>query len=456
MRCRHAVAFVAGFVAVVVAAGTGAYAYWTATAAATGQVATRAVAISHIDFPALGSTLINTHETLSRTGSFTVTNTGELAGTATIAVAGSPAAFADALPVTVWPVGSPTACSPAATVPGAGAITTTWAAFSRSVELAAGAAQTFCARTTVDPATQRNAIASAGGSQTLTARLSATLSADGWTATAAATSDVATFVTREIYPLTDGIVPTGLSAWVRFAAADNSAMCLDVKSSGTVGADLISWTCDTYSNKTWQVAPVVPGDMTLVTLRPGHDPGSRLARTADGRETTAAAQPSSLSQQWYVQKVGDRRVQLVSALDGRCLTLRPTRNDTAQSVADCIEVSTKLDVVRAPMTATVAANGSSVEIGLGAIFNKHAVAVQRQQADGTWVTTSTSAVGVSTVTFNRDYTVWPGIFTDSQRTLAVGANTIRIVYAGTSDVIFAPFTVTRASNGAVAVTTGVG
>lgn len=439
-RRSRVVAFVASAAVAALALGGGAaYAFWTATATGTGTVTSPTVAVTHASFPTASATLINTHTTLTQSGSFTLTNTGTIAGAVTASVTGAPSAFASALPVTYWPG----AC---VATPPAGAVTTTWQSFSVSTTLAAGASQAYCVRTVINPATQRDAIATTTGTQTLTATITAQITASGWTNTAPTASNTATFTTQAIYKLAGDAVTPPKSTWLRLRSATATGVCLDVSGSGGAGTDLISYGCDTYANKSWQMIPVSGTDYTKVVLRPGHAPGTRIAQTATGTQIIAAVNAADVAQQWYVQRVSGTQIQLVSVMNGKCLTVRPTADTLPLSTADCNGANTKIDAARIPLSL-----GSSWVMGTGTfsyqnILNgtgANALVVQRLSG-GTWYNLGTT-VSSPPATATLSFPIVTSLGTDANRSLAIGDNTMRIVYSGTSDVAFGPFIVNRSS-----------
>lgn len=226
-------------VALVAGSAGAAFGYWVSTATATATATTASVAVSQTGFDGTGATYRG--DVLTSTGSFTVTNTGQTAGTASLAIAAtSGAAMAAAMPISVWQVASAASCTAATTVPG-GATTGTWASWQASgVALAPGVSTVFCVRTVVP---NRQAVATSTGAQSTTSTLTVTFDdAAGWVGTVSATG-TATRATELIYPPAVGgsanYVQPGLSNWFTLRSVGTS-LCLDVSGSGGTGTRAIS------------------------------------------------------------------------------------------------------------------------------------------------------------------------------------------------------------------------
>lgn len=261
----------------------------------------------------MDATLINTHTTLTKTGSFTVKNSGTASGTATASIT-SPDALALNLPLTVWPTSNVSTCTPTAVV-GAGSVTQTMASLTMpAVTLAADASQAYCARITVTPA-NRPTLQSTAGDQSAKATLNATLAAGGWTAQA--TAAIATQKTDDIYPLDATLVPAATSSrWFTITNPTIPTNCVDVTSSGGAGAAVITYQCSINANQRWKFV-LVDGSNSLVTIAPKHTPNVRLTATASG--TAVIQEPTSnVNPRWYLQKVTDTTWQIVSAETGKC------------------------------------------------------------------------------------------------------------------------------------------
>lgn len=427
MRTTRAriLAVIAGVLAFALLAGGGtAWAYWTATAQGTGQVTTPSVQISQTNFTALQATYINTHTRLTATGSFTVTNNGSVAGTATSRISAT-GTIAPQMPLSIWPAASAGVCTPSATIPGS-AVSGTWASAAvAGTPLAAGASQTFCVRTDV-PVAQRNTLATASGTATVAGTLNVSLAATGTGWTAAAAPATAHQTTQAIYPLDPVLAPATDSRWHAFRSAGNSNACLDVSSSGGPGTTVISGTCAvnaggyTGPSQFWQVIPVNESNRTLVTLRPRHAPATRLAVDGTRRQVTATASPTSTSQQWHVQRGPNSAVQFVSAVDGRCLSLPSTTGAGSLSTVDCTNPASVLVAPeRKPLDFT---SGALLGAGFHTLIvgprdSSARLTLQRQNALGGWsnVTTTTPSD--------------PNQIRFSTGLLALGTHTLRLVFA---------------------------
>lgn len=393
-RVRPLTVLVAAIAVCALSVGGGAaWAAWTASAQASGQSTTPSVAITQVAFGQLNETYINTHTRLTETGSFTLTNTGTAAGPVAASIT-APGSFAPLLPLRIWPVASTAACTAATTIPGTAA-SGTWASTTvPGVTLAGGASQVYCVRTTV-PLAQRQSLATASGAQTVTATLAASLTSSGWTAQAGATT---TQATAAIYPLSTDLPKTAQSSWYRLANSGDANACLDVANSGGAGALLISYVCTDNANQRFQIV-ALGADPSVVTLRPRHAPGTRVSVRADGTQELAAANSAALSQQWIVQtRAGSpTRYQLVSALDGRCLTVRAPWSDAAHTVVDCPLANVELIPTRDPLTFS----GGLILTGtfdVGPAVFAQPLSVQRLVGT-TWTTEATLAAGSRTVSF---------------------------------------------------------
>lgn len=347
-RSRRAklIAFVAGVMAVVgIGGSSAAYAYWTSSAAALGQVQTFSVKLSTDGFPSLSATYLNSN--LTSTGSFTVTNGGVFDGTLTLS-ASSADAFAAKYPVRIWPVDSASACTSTSTVPST-AVSGTWGSVSiaSGTNLAAGATQRYCARTSL-PLADRQTLASTAGSVTVQPQLQASLQSIGWTVNA--TQTVNTQKTVAIYPLTTNYYPADKSHFYMIRPGTDNGLCLDVEYGGGANSRVISYPCTGNANQSWQIVPVSAGDATYVTLRPRYQPDTRAAVGSDGTVRIQNTDAAALSQRWRVQYVeATARYQLVSDVDGRCLTM-PTTVGQQTSVTTCDQANVTVELVRQPLT----------------------------------------------------------------------------------------------------------
>lgn len=391
-------ALVAGVMAFFLLAGGGAaWAFWSATASGAGQANTLSVAVTQSNFDVLRATYTNATLRQTSTGSFTVTNTGEVAGVASTRITAT-GTVAPQMPIRMWPVSSAAQCTPAVAIP-ANAASGTWASTTiDGTPLAPGASQTFCVRTTI-PLAQRSALASTSGSVSVAGTLSVSLvgTGTGWTAAA---SGAATQRTEAIYPLdVSGLPPESESRWFVLRSAANANTCLDVAGSGGVGANVISYGCGAaaaQSNQFWQVIPVNSSDPSLVTLRPRHSPANRLAVDATNRQTLAAASPTALAQQWYVQRVSPTTIQFVSAVDGLCLAL-PGGTTATLTTVDCTNAASVVTAPqRIPLGITTGLLNTTLTFGQ---TSSGAQLTLQRLSGSTWLPVSTAPAGASSLTF---------------------------------------------------------
>ncbi|MFT3970352.1 MAG: ricin-type beta-trefoil lectin domain protein [Micropruina sp.] len=365
--------------------GTASWAYFTASATATGSLSTQSVTVTQTGFSGMDATYLPSK--LTDTGSFTVTNTGAVSGTATVTIA-APESWASGLPIRVWPT-SAGACS--VTDPPGSALSGTWAAPPAiAPTLNAGASVTYCVRTTIP---HWKTLTSAAGSQQANPVINVSLNAAGWVTTAASATHRQQ--TAGMYPLTTGFFDATLSRWFTVRANANTAYCLDVSGSGGSGAAAIAYTCHANSNQRWEFLPV-SGDQSLVTIRPRHAMGTRL--TYSGTNATIATTASATAQQWYVQQIDANRFQLVSAETGLCLALATSQAANATMVA-CTDASARLQFQREPLTLQT---GSSLTLTFGG-SNMPAGRLQRSAClvGCSWADVSSIASGSTSVTFPR-------------------------------------------------------
>lgn len=436
----------AALAAVLVAGSAGAaFGYWVSAASATASLTTTSVAVSQAGFAASGATYRN--HALSSTGGFSVTNTGQTAGSVSLALAASSGgAVAAGMPVAVWPVAAPASCTAAATVP-AGATTGTWASWSwaGATTLAPGATAHYCLRTVVP---SRQSVAAPSGTQAAGATLTVTLDdVVGWVGTVSATG-TATRTTELIYPTAvSGSVnyrQPGLSNWFTLRTG---ALCLDVSGSGGTGTRAITWTCHDDANQRWEIVPdgATPG---LVQLRPKHASGLATRLTVTGSAATIATANGSATQLWEIQRIGDNAFQLVAQTSGQCLTMATTSGDVQIATAPCSAAARGTQtflLAREPLTLTVTPNfmaSPTVAFGVTAIPGVD-YQVQRLQSNGTWATITTTN-GTSTVSFSGTTTNVPRNTTTEYR----------IVVSGTSTVVHAGIRLAR--NGADTITAAGG
>lgn len=407
---NNRIALISGVTAFLIAASSGAgWAYFTANAAATASVATQTASVAQTNFNSMGATYLPSN--LTSTASFTVGNTGSIAGTATVTIA-APEAWAGGLPIRVWP-SAPAACTAAANVPGT-ALSGTWAAPpALSATLAAGANITFCVRTTISDWTT---ITSANGMQQANPAINVSLDASGWIATANTATNVQQ--TAGMYNLTPSFFDPSLSRWFTIRANANTNNCLDVSGSGSSGTDVLSYSCHLNSNQRWEFLPVSGGAQNLVTIRPRHSLGTRL--TYNGTNARIMNTASGTAQQWYVQQTDTGRFQLVSAATGLCISMSSSSGPIATMVA-CNSASAQLVFDREPLvydgTFGSWITGHRIQFSFDG-SNLPASALERctnAPSCTAWTNVATIASGSTTVSFAA------GSFTD---------NTYRIVSGG--------------------------
>ncbi|MFT4294498.1 MAG: RICIN domain-containing protein [Micropruina sp.] len=350
---RYRFALVAGVTAFVLATGgTAAWAYFTASATATGSLSTLSVAVSQAGFAGMGAKYLPSD--LTDTGSFTVTNTGSVNGTATVTIA-APESWASGLPIRVWPT---TAAACTATNPPGSALSGTWAdPPDLTPTLAAGASISYCVRTTI---TDWKALATTGGARQANPVIKVSLSAGGWVATATSATHVQQ--TAGMYPLTSSFFNATLSRWFTVRANANTNYCLDVSNSGGAGGGLIGFGCHASSNQRWEFIPVSGSNQSLVTIRPRHAMSTRLTYSGTNAIIQTAA-TSTAAQQWYVQQIDANRFQLISAATGLCLSL-PTSSARATTAA-CDSTATQLRFQREALTLTTSSTTVTLTFGGG-------------------------------------------------------------------------------------------
>ena len=372
--------------------GGGAWAYWTTSVSATGSVTTSTASVAHASFPSLSATYLPS--SLTSTAPFTVTNTGQIAGTATVQISGS-GALAAALPITVWPVTSAANCTTAANVP-AGAVTGTWGSPpALTPTLAVGASVIYCVRTT---APDWKTLTSPTGTQSTQPQLNVSLNADGWVATAPTAQH--TQQTAGMFPITTSFFDPALAHWFTLRSRAATGICLDVNSGGGSGSGVISWGCHTSSNQRWEFVPVAGPNQSLVTIRPRHAMGTRLGFSGTHVELIQNA-TGTVSQQWYVQQIPGSTpaaYQLVSAANGRCLSLRNSSSAADMLTVPCNDATAQIVFQREALTFT---NGTNIVLGFGGSEAPSVVTLQRQTGPTTWTNVSTAASGALSISFAR-------------------------------------------------------
>lgn len=388
---RRRVPLIAGIAAfLLLLGGGGAWAYWTTSVTATGTLSTKTVSVTQANFPSLSATYLPS--SLTSTGSFTMTNTGALAGTVTAQITAA-GALAAGLPVQAWTVASASACTAAATVPGS-AVSGSWGSLTLSASAAAGASVYVCVRTTIP---DWKPLAVAGGAQSTTPSVAVSLNADGWVATTTAATN--TQQTAGMYPLTPNFFDPGKSRWFTIRAKAANGICLDVSSSAGAGGTVISWSCHNDSNQRWEFVPVSGTNQSLVTIRPRHAMGTRIDYSTTGVQQLQNYAAGDLTQQWYVQQFDASTYQLVNAATGMCLNLRSVQDGSNMSTVTCNTATARLTFTREPLTI-----GFNIVTGVATIgFGSDAPGVVRlQRQDGaSWTTLTTTAADATSVTFNR-------------------------------------------------------
>lgn len=298
----------------VLGTSAGAYAYWSAQASVTSTAKAGSIAVSLAGFPAsVQNTFVN--DTRTRTGSVTVTNSSTSTSTTQIPVsvtlgyvAGGSSVLASNLDVTMWGPTSAINCTSAAT-PGGTIKTGTWASIPPMTStLSAGQASTWCVRASN---VERSGLASASGTLTIQPRVTATLTAGSWTASASATS---TQNTQYIFP---AAVPDA-SSW--FSIKTAGGKCFGVSGTGGVGASLVPLTCSVVSAQAFAFAGADANGYLTVT------PKGALSLRLDTAGSTAAGSSVTLqgttgggSQGWQLQQAAPGAYQIVNKISGLCL-----------------------------------------------------------------------------------------------------------------------------------------
>ena len=396
-------------VALVAGAGS-AWAYLTAHATASGTIRTPTVAVTPLDTTQLGVTLTNRQPYLGTLKSFRVVNEGDVEGTVTVSLASAEQAAA-ALGATLWRADPVMGCVSVPASPASG----TWRdATLAPFTLAAGASQTLCV-TTALPLENRDAVASPTGSATIATTLVVELVGvgTGWTAhTEAAVSHS----TRGIYPLSTAVVPVEDSQWFALRSADSATICLDGTLSTT--SRVTGSTCSLTQgypapSQFWQLIPVDAADTSLVTLRPRHAPAQRLTFDPDGAPTLTAADEGSIAQQWYLQRT-ESGIQLVSAVDGRCLLLPSSASPNGASTGNCADSAwSQIAFERYPLLFETGGEGTTLTIGT----EVSTAELRVQRLDGSTWKTMTELYPLSKIS-----TRFAGV------TLNDGLNELRVVF----------------------------
>ncbi len=432
---RRRVGIVAFITAVLtLLGGTATWAYWTATASGTGTVTTRTVTVSQSGFNAMSAVFQN--HALTATASFTVSNTGQTDGQASIAIVASGTLAAN-LPLRAWPVSNPAACTAATTMP-SNAASGTWANFALStpVPLTAGASVTYCVRTT---AVSRQSIAHANGTQSASPQLTVTFDdVDGWQGVRTLTPTTS-HSTELIYPYppVDSVnyVQTNRSNWFVIGRNASSGLCLDVSGNGGAGTRSITWDCHNNPNQRWEIVPVGSAEPSLVRIRPKHGPGlgTRLSASTSHAVTIANYDANATTQLWEFQRISNTTFQLVAHGSGRCLAMHGASEDVQLVTEPCSTATAGrnnqvLRLTREPLTAT---NGTNVVFSFGTTTGSDSYRLQRWTGSAWTDQGSASGTGATSVQIAR--TSIPNNATSQWR----------IVINGTSTVVYDNITLTR-------------
>ena len=395
---RALLGFVAGASAVaLVAGGSSAWALWTATTQGSSTAKTNAVSVS-VAANGLDATTTNDHSTFVHTGSFTVTNTSGTAGAvgATIAGGGSLAA---GLPIRIWPETT----GPCTNPPPAGAASGKWesATAPTVTGVAPGASVTYCVRTQISVDT-RNAISTPTGAMATNPVITASLTTSGWSPKTAAVAIVQR--TQAIYPLAGSEwLPDGVARWYTIRTGTGQSVCLDVTGGrNDPGTPLLAFACGPVSNQAFEILPVAAGNDRFVTLRPANALPTRAAvNPLTGQQLTAAAANGApngadpAAQRWYLQRAPSNRWVIVSALDGRCLTLPSTAPETLTQTGPCTGPNVSVELRREPVTfagsSTEATVSWNIAPGNAVIFNLQTRAVGETDWDNRVTNTGRTA-----------------------------------------------------------------
>jgi hypothetical protein len=391
----------------VIVGAAGSWAYWSASGTATLGVgaATLSTTATGWSSSTLGNESIAATGgvALTTTGSVTVTNTTSTTSTqtptltATFTRASGSTALAAATTVTVWPVASTAACTPAAT-PSGGASGTWSAGVSVTTPLAAGASQVYCIRNTIS---DRQSAGDASGALTFTPQVAAQLAIGTFTGGATATSTIST---RYLYPLStvDG------ADW-NYIVRAGTTWCWDVSGSGsTDGSLLIAYGCKNNSDTNQDFRFVDADGDGYGDIQPRHATNLRVtaaASTASGSAVDMRTSAGSSAQQWQPQLVSAGTYQLVNRYSGLCLSLPATSTGVTTQVtcsggADQKFTLTLRGVV--PLTGLTCSNvggngdGRSVSYAWTADYSTGTLTWQAKRSTATtWSTLGTSNGGSS-------------------------------------------------------------
>ncbi len=315
-------AVMTALVTFVVAAGSAAYAVWSADATATGSVSAGRLTASTSG--SLDAVLRNSELTVTRAVTFTNTTAGTSTRPAAVSVVfkaqSGHALLAELGLLTVWPTTNPALCTAGAAVGGASSQGNWLAGVTTTTSLARGASVSYCVRTQGAPG-----IGISGGTLAFVGRATATMSVGNFTTTVYSAGNLST---SHIYP---DVAPA--HAWYQIKPVGQS-LCLDVNGGQNArpGAALGTWSCHTsadgavYGNQWFapqQFQSTAGSYLTLSTRLPA---GTSLqaAGTGVAVQTTDRA---VTGQQWSLQRVASDTYQLVSLATGLCVTAPASAGD---------------------------------------------------------------------------------------------------------------------------------
>ncbi|QIK64382.1 RICIN domain-containing protein [Leucobacter viscericola] len=348
---RSRVPTITGFVTLLllISGGT-AWAYWSTQVTANASLHTERVRVVEKGFSDLSADY--TPSGYSHTGSFTIKNTGDIAGQSAVNIAAT-GELAAALKITIWETAASQNCTNNAQVPGV-AFTGTWAAppsIARSI--AAGEEASYCLRSFAsDPAD----IASPSGAQSFTSEMTVTLTAKGWLSTTPPSTNLQQ--TIGIFPPTPNFYDPTLSRWFEVHSSINSFVCLGASwnQSTLYNLPLRSYACAHRADRRWEFVPVNGQDQSFVTIRSRNVPRARVFEDYDGwlslKTPTAAI---TASQQWRVHEdktTVPSTFKFVNAVSGLCLGVASVNTNDDVYTVSCDAPQARVVLIREPLTFT--------------------------------------------------------------------------------------------------------
>ncbi|WP_448060900.1 RICIN domain-containing protein [Cellulomonas hominis] len=311
---------VTALITFVVAAGSAAYAVWSADVTATGSVGVGQLTASASG--SLDGVLRNSELTVTQAVTFTNTTVGTSTRPADVSVVfrgnGGFSPLAELGLLTVWPTTNPALCTPGAAV-GSGSGQGNWmGGVTMTTSLARGESVTYCARTL---GTQ--GIGSDGGSMWFATRATATMSVGNFSTSVDVTGNLST---SHIYP---DVAPP--STWYQIRPVAQN-LCLDVTGgqNATVGSALGTWTCHTsidgalYGNQWFEPQQLqnTAGDFLTWSARLPAGTGLQASGSNVVAQTTNTA---VAGQQWSLQRTRTDATppatyQIVALANGLCVT----------------------------------------------------------------------------------------------------------------------------------------